>query len=191
MSEVTRIINTIRDGDAASSQQLFALVYDELRRVARAQMAQERGSHTLQATALVHEAYLRLLQDEPAQWDGRRHFFAAAAEAMRRILIEHARARHAAKRGGGQARVDLSDSLPQIEGPIEQIGDLLAINDVLDRLAAEDPEKAELVKLLYFVGLNLDEAAATLGLSRTTAYRHWLYARAWLRDAIGLEKEAE
>jgi RNA polymerase sigma factor (TIGR02999 family) len=146
-------------------------------------MANERTEHTLQATALVHEAYLRLVGDEKARWDGRGHFFAAAAEAMRRNLIEHARGKKAAKRGGNHDRVPL-DEIACIDMPCDSVDDLLALNEGLDQLAAEAPDKAELVKLLYFAGLNLEEAAAAQGISRTTAYRHWLFARAWLHDAI-------
>jgi RNA polymerase sigma factor (TIGR02999 family) len=147
-------------------------------------MAKERAEHTLQATALVHEAYLRLVGDEKAPWDGRGHFFAAAAEAMRRILIEHARRKKAAKRGGNHEQVVFDEVLPAIAAPCDNIDDLLALDEALDRLAAESPDKAELVKLLYFVGLNLEQAAAAQGISRTTAYRHWLFARAWLHDAM-------
>ena len=184
MSEVTRLLNAIDQGDSRAAEELLPLVYEELRRLARSRMANERGEHTLQATALVHEAYLRLVDDEDACWDGRNHFFAAAAEAMRRILIEHARRKKAFKRGGQHHRVELDDVLPPIASPCDNVDDLLALDEALDRLAAEDPAKAELVKLLYFAGLNLDEAAAAQGIGRTTAYRHWLFARAWLHDAI-------
>ena len=153
-------------------------------------MAQERAEHTLQATALVHEAYLRLVKDEGPHWEGRGHFFAAAAEAMRRILIEHARSKNALKRGGQRERVELDDDLPPIASPCDNLDDLLALDEALDRLAQEDPGKAQLVKLLYFAGLNLDEAAAALGIGRTTAYRHWLFARAWLHDAIAGKSES-
>jgi RNA polymerase sigma factor (TIGR02999 family) len=184
MSEVTRLIQAIGRGDSQATAELLPLVYDELRRLARAHMAQERAEHTLQATALVHEAYLRLLKDEDPRWGGRCHFFAAAAEAMRRILIEHARRKNALKRGGRQPRVHLDDDFPAIASPCDNLDDLLELDQALDRLAQEDPEKAQLVKLLYFAGLNLSEAAAVLGMPRTTAYRRWLYARAWLHDAI-------
>ncbi|HEY4234770.1 MAG TPA: sigma-70 family RNA polymerase sigma factor [Lacipirellulaceae bacterium] len=184
MSEVTRLLVAIGDGDRHATEELLPLVYQELRRLARSKMAQERGEHTLQATALVHEAYLRLVGDDDAKWDGRGHFFAAAAEAMRRILIEHARSKNAQKRGGDLGRVALEDLLPEIACPVENLDELLEINDALDRLAEFDSSKAELVKLLYFAGLNLEEAAAAQGISRTTAYRHWLFARAWLYDAI-------
>jgi RNA polymerase sigma factor (TIGR02999 family) len=185
MSEVTKILAAISGGDSRATTELLPLVYQELRSLARSRMAQERSEHTLQATALVHEAYLRLIGDEDARWDSRNHFFAAAAEAMRRILIEHARRKHALKHGGEHHRVGLNDDMPPIASPCDDVDDLLALDEALDRLAREDPNKAELVKLLYFAGLNLEEAAAAQGISRTTAYRHWLYARAWLHDAIG------
>jgi RNA polymerase sigma factor (TIGR02999 family) len=184
MSEVTRLLTAISQGDTQASDELLPLVYNELRRLARSRMAQERAEHTLEATALVHEAYLRLIDNEELRWDGRGHFFAAAAEAMRRILIEHARRKSALKNGGGRERIDLSDELPAIASPCDNIDDLLALDEALERLAKEDRAKAELVKLLYFAGLNLEEAAAAQGISRTTAYRHWLFARAWLHDAI-------
>jgi RNA polymerase sigma factor (TIGR02999 family) len=191
MSEVTRLLAAIDQGDSQATAKLLPIVYEELRRLARAHMANERAEHTLQATALVHEAYLRLIGHTEPHWDSRGHFFAAAAEAMRRILVEHARGKQAHKRGGHQRRVELGD-IPAIVSPCDNVDDLLALNDALDGLAAEAPDKAELVKLLYFVGLNLEEAAAAQGISRTTAYRHWLFARAWLHDAIaGKADEAQ
>lgn len=183
MSEVTQLLAAIERGDPQATADLFPVVYDELRRLARSRMAEERAEHTLQATALVHEAYLRLVGDAGRGWDGRGHFFAAAAEAMRRILVEHARARQALKRGGDRARVELDD-FPPIVLPFENADDLLDLDAALEKLAALDPTNAELVKLLYFAGLNLEEAAAVQGISRTTAYEHWQFARAWLRDAI-------
>jgi RNA polymerase sigma factor (TIGR02999 family) len=162
---------------------LLPLVYKELRRLARGYMSNERTEHTLDATALVHEAYLRLVNDGQPRWEGRRHFFAAAAEAMRRILIEHARRKRALKHGGQRDRVAIDD-LPPIALPCEDLDELLALNEALDRLAKEDPSKAELVKLLYFAGLNLDEAAAALGIGRSTAHRHWIFARTWLYNAM-------
>lgn len=188
MSEVTQLLQAIGNGDAQATAQLLPLVYEELRRIARFRMHNERAEHTLQATALVHEAYLRLLGDSNPQWDCRGHFFAAAAEAMRRILIEHARGKQAVKRGGHVERVELDD-FPAITGPWDKIHDLLSLNEALDRLEQADAPKAELVKLLYFAGLNLDEAAAAQGISRSTAYRHWLFARAWLFDAMGEKLE--
>lgn len=184
MSDVTRLLEAVKRGDSQATAELLPLVYQELQRIARAHMAQERAEHTLQATALVHEAYLRLVGQEHARWDGRGHFFAAAAEAMRRILIDHARTKKAAKRGGNRQRIELDDCLP-ITAPCDDVDDLLALDEALDRLAREDAAKAELVKLLYFAGLNLEEAAAVQGISRSTAYRHWQFARAWLHDAIG------
>jgi RNA polymerase sigma factor (TIGR02999 family) len=185
MSQATRLIHAMGDGDAQAGKALLPLVYDELRRLARAQMRQERAGHTLQATALVHEAYLRLIQDAPDGWDGRGHFFAAAAEAMRRILIEHARARNADKRGGGMERVGLEDDLlPSISSPCDNIDDLLALDQALNRLESEHPDKAALIKLLYFAGLNLEEAGAAMGISTATAHRHALFARACLHKTM-------
>ena len=186
MSETTLLLDAIADGDPRASARLLPLVYEELRRLARAQMSRERSEHTLQATALVHEAYMRLVDDRAEGWDGRRHFFAAAAEAMRRILIEHARRKHAAKNGGYNHRLDLDADaeVPAICSPCDDVDDILDLNDALDRLAGEDPAMAELVKLTFFAGLSLDEAAAAMGMSRATAYRRWAFARAWLRDAI-------
>ena len=173
------------NGDPHAAAKLLPLVYDELQRIARAQMAQERAGHTLQATALVHDAYLRLLQGAPDRWENRRHFIAAAAEAMRRILIEHARRKQALKRGGDRERVNLDDEhLPVICSPCDDVEDLLSLDEALDRLSKEDPAKAELVKLLYFAGLNLEQAAAALGISRTSAYQQWIFTRAWLCDAM-------
>jgi len=184
MSEVTRLIDAIRQGDASASAKLMPLVYQELRRLAQSQMARERRGHTLDATALVHEAYLRLFGDENVRWEGRGHFYAAAAEAMRRILIEHARARETLKRGGEHHRVELAESAAPIDFSSGQFVDVLAVNDALDKLELKDPGKANLVKLLYFAGLNLEEAGAVLGISRATAHRHWVFARAWLHEAI-------
>jgi RNA polymerase sigma factor (TIGR02999 family) len=188
MSDVTQILSRIESGDFAATEQLLPLVYDELRRLARAQMANERAEHTLQATALVHEAYVRLVGDADPHWEGHGHFFAAAAEAMRRILVDHARARGALKRGGQSERVELDD-FPPVASSSDNVDELLDLDAALDQFAREDASKAELVKLVYFAGLSLGEAAAVLGISRTTAHRHWVYARAWLRDAItGREK---
>jgi RNA polymerase sigma factor (TIGR02999 family) len=184
MSETTRLLKAMGKGDPNAAAELMPLVYEELRRLARAHMAREQPGHSLQATALVHEAYLRLVDDEPRRWDGRRHFFAAAAEAMRRILVDHARRKHSLKRGGGQQRVELDDQQLPIASPCDELDDLLALDEALTAFAKEDPEKSELVKLLYFAGLNLDEAAAARGISRTTAHRQWIYARAWLHDAM-------
>jgi RNA polymerase sigma factor (TIGR02999 family) len=185
MSQATQLMQAMGDGDPHAAAKLLPLVYDELQRIARAQMAQEHAGHTLQATALVHDAYLRLLQGAPDRWENRRHFIAAAAEAMRRILVEHARRKNSFKRGGRHERVDLDDDhLPPICSPCDDVEDLLSLNDALDRLAKTDPAKGELVKLLYFAGLNLEQAAATLGISRTSAYREWVFTRAWLCNAM-------
>jgi RNA polymerase sigma factor (TIGR02999 family) len=173
MSEVSLILDAIAQGDPQAAEQLLPLVYDELRRLAAQKLAHEAPGQTLSATALVHEAYLRLVGTDPARpWDGRAHFFGAAAEAMRRILIEQARRKHRAKHGGDRRRVDLDEAVAA-PGPRD---DLLA----LERLAQHAPQKAELVKLRFFAGLTLPEAAAVLGISRATAERHWTYARAWL-----------
>jgi RNA polymerase sigma factor (TIGR02999 family) len=178
-------MDEMREGDPQAAEKLLPIVYDELRRLARAQMAREGAGHTLQATALVHEAYLRLIDGSPDRWDNRRHFFAAAAEAMRRILIEHARRKKNLKCGGGRERVDLDDDhVPPIVSPCDDVDDLLALDEVLERLSKEDPPKAELVKLIYFAGMNLEEAAAALGISRSTAYRQWIFTRAWLCNAL-------
>lgn len=179
-SEITRVLAAAASGDSQAVEQLLPLVYDELRRVAAAQMARERPGQTLQATALVHEAYLRLIGDGQS-WENRRHFFAAAAEAMRRILVERARRKRRLRHGGGHRRVEIeADEIP-IETPRV---DLLALDEALDQLAAEDPQKAELVKLRFFAGFGEQEAADLLGISRATAARHWAYARAWLFDRL-------
>ncbi len=189
MTEVTRILSAIEQGDPHAAEQLLPLVYDELRNLAAQKLAQEAPGQTLQATALVHEAYLRLVRpasgshDPPEEqhWDGRRHFFAAAAEAMRRILINRARDRGRLKRGGGWRRLRLEHiDLSLAEPPSE----LLILNDALDKLAQEDPVCAELVKLRFFAGLTLDEAARTLGVVRRTADRYWAFARSWLYAAL-------
>jgi RNA polymerase sigma factor (TIGR02999 family) len=180
MSEVTRILNAIEEGDPHAAGQLLPLVYEELRRLAASRLAAEKAGHTLQPTALVHEAYLRLVgEDGDPFWENRRHFFAAAAEAMRRILIDSARRKRRLKRGGGLRRVDLE----QIETPTaDRPDDLLALEEALDLLAKEDPRKAELVRLRFFAGLSVEDAAHCLGVSRATADRYWAYARAWLYD---------
>ena len=178
---VTRLLNDAASGDARAAAELLPLVYDELRRLARQKMGQERAGHTLQATALVHEAYLRLVDGNTAKsWDGRWHFFAAAAEAMRRILVDQARRRGRIKRGGGAAarqRIDLDNIELTVNEPPEE---LLAVDEGLTALAAQHPEKAQLVKLRYFAGLTIEEAAEAMGTSAATANRQWAYARAWL-----------
>jgi RNA polymerase sigma factor (TIGR02999 family) len=183
MSEVTRILSAIEQGDPHAAGQLLPLVYDELRRLAAQKLAQEKPGQTLEATALVHEAYLRLVgTGEGPHWDNRRHFFAAAAEAMRRILVENARRKQAHKHGGGRQRRDLdAEALVAAEPNL----DLLALDAALHRLAEHDPLKARLVELRYFAGLTGDQAAAVLGLSPSSADRQWVYARAWLRRELG------
>ena len=181
MTDVTRILSAIEQGDARAADELLPLIYEELRLLAAAKMAHERPGHTLQATALVHEAYIRLVGSQDQDWKGRTHFFAAAAEAMRRILIENARRKARLKRGGGQDRVEMQEAELAVEGPSD---DVIALDEALAKLAREDPAKADLVKLRYFAGLTLEEGAKTLGISRATADRYWSYARAWLFHEI-------
>ena len=176
----TDLTRLVRDavGDPQSADQLLALVYDQLRRMAQQRMNEERAGHTLQATALVHEAYLRLLGSADVSWQGRAHFFAAAAEAMRRILIERARHNARLKHGGGRQRVDLDAVEGQAQ--VELSDDLLAVDDALTKLEAEEPEAAAVVKMRFFAGMTIEEAAEALGMSVRTANRHWAYAKAWL-----------
>ncbi|HEX4792265.1 MAG TPA: sigma-70 family RNA polymerase sigma factor [Humisphaera sp.] len=185
MTEVTRILSALKPGDPASAGQLLSVVYEELRQLARRQMARERTDHTLQATALVHEAYLRLIGNDAPSFANRRHFFAAAAEAMRRILIDAARRKNAQRHGGEQSRVELDDSILELTGPTSDPAELLALDEALSKLAVEDPSKAELVKLRFFAGMSIEETAAVLDISRATAVRHWEYARAWLGHEMG------
>jgi RNA polymerase sigma factor (TIGR02999 family) len=180
MSDVTQLLQAIERGDAKASEELLPLVYEELRRLARGHMANERAEHTLQATALVHEAYMRLVVNENPSWDGRGHFFAAAAEAMRRILIEHARSKNAIKRGGQVAREELIGVTAHVEAPAVAFDDLLALDEALTKLETEAPEKAQFVKLRYFAGLSLAEAANAMGISDRTAKRYWVTAKGWL-----------
>ncbi len=182
MSEITDHLADAATGDRQAAAELFPLVYDELRKLAAARMAAENPGHTLDATALVHEAYLRLIGDQ--RFAGQGHFFAAAAEAMRRILVNHARDRNRQKRGGGRNRVDL-DRLTAANAANDD--DLLELDDALDRLAKDYPAVAELVKLRFFAGMTLGEAADALGLPRRTADRQWAFARAWLADALAGE----
>jgi RNA polymerase sigma factor (TIGR02999 family) len=185
---VTQILEQIETGDAAAAEQLLPLVYDELRKLARQRLAQEKPGQTLQATALVHEAYLRLVDVEKAQhWDSRGHFFVAAAEAMRRILIENARRKQRVKRGGNRRRVDLTDGHLVIDPWSD---DLLELDEALEDLAGEDRQAAEVVKLKYFAGLTTEQTAEILGISVRTAYRDWEYARSWLRLKLGDDGEA-
>ena len=189
MSEVTRILSAIEAGDPQAAEQLLPLVYDELRKLAAQRLAQEKAGQTLQATALVHEAYLRLVDvKEAQQWNSRGHFFAACAEAMRRLLVDNARRKGRRKRGGASRRVNLQVHEPAIEGPNI---DILAVDEALGQLARTHPEKAELVKLRYFAGLTLAEAASALGISTATADRHWKYARAWLARRLRQEAPPE
>jgi RNA polymerase sigma factor (TIGR02999 family) len=178
MADVTEVLTAIGRGDPRAAGQLLPLVYDELRKLAAAKLALERPGQTLQATALVHEAYLRLVgEGEGPRWDGRGHFFAAAAEAMRRLLVEDARRKKRQKHGGGRQRVELEAAESLAQAPSE---DLLALDEALTRLTAHDPVKAEVVKLRFFAGLTMPEVARSLGLSLATAERYWTYARTWL-----------
>jgi RNA polymerase sigma factor (TIGR02999 family) len=181
MNDVTRILSEVEQGDPHAAQELLPLIYEELRKLAAQRLAQEAPGQTLQATALVHEAYLRLVDVEKAQhWNSRGHFFAAAAEAMRRILVDNARKKRRPKHGGDRKRIDLDEALSSADPQ----DDLLALDDALNRLAAEEPVKAELVKLRYFAGLSLEEAAACLSISPATSKRYWAVARAWLFAAL-------
>ncbi len=186
MSDVTQILSAIEDGDPAAAEKLLPLVYDELRKLAAAKMASEKPGQTLSATSLVHEAYLRLVDVEKVQhWQSRSHFFAAAAEAMRRILVERARAKRREKGGGKHRHWDVHD----VDPPEKSSPDLiLAINDALEHLALEDPQLATLVKLRCFVGFSLAEAADVLGIGQSTAYEHWAYAKSRLKVLLGGEK---
>jgi len=183
MSDVTRVLQQIPSGDPSSAEQLLPLVYEQLRKLAAAKLTQEKPGQTLQATALVHEAYLRLVGNrKPEQaWDSRAHFFAAAAEAMRRILVENARRKHRMRHGGDHRRVDFDDANLATNLPPDAF---LLLNDAIEELAAQDAVAAELVKLRYFAGLSVEEAAESINCPRTNAYRHWAYARAWLISRV-------
>ena len=182
MSELTKILHATAQGDSSAARKLLPLVYDELRQLAARKMTQESSTQTLQPTALVHEAWLRLGGDEQPTWENRTHFFCAAAEAMRRILIDRARSKQARRHGGGQERLDIDEV--EIAAPVGNEEETLAVNEALDQLAAVHPEKAELVKLRYFAGLSFEEVAEVLGMSLTTAEREWAYARGWLHRKI-------
>jgi RNA polymerase sigma factor (TIGR02999 family) len=185
MAEVTRILSAIAEGDPSAASQLLPLVYDELRQLAAHRLAHQAPGQTLQPTALVHEAYLRLVGDpEGSDWDNRGHFFAAAAEAMRRILVESARRKGRQKRGGGLTRLDFAAAAEQLAVP-EVREDLLALDEALTRLAAADPQAAHLVQLRYFAGLSIPEAAHALGVPPRTADRLWAFARVWLLREVG------
>jgi RNA polymerase sigma factor (TIGR02999 family) len=181
VSDVTRILEAIEDGNPAAAKDLLPLVYEELRRLARSKMAQQAAGHTLQPTALVHEAWLRLVGAQRTEWHGRSHFFAAAAEAMRHILVDSARRKRRAKHGGNQERLNV-DEIEIAAGMDDE--KILLVNDALEKLAMEDPVRAEVVKLHYFVGLTHAESAEILGVSEKTVRRHWNYARVWLFQSI-------
>lgn len=180
MSDVTRILTAIEEGDAKAAEELLPLVYEELRVLAAQKMSRESPGQTLQATALVHEAYIRLVGAKSQNWKGRTHFFAAAAEAMRRILIDNARRKKSLKHGGGRQRIDLNEAVLS-EGNNALSDDLIAMDEALEKLARKDKIKADIVKLRYFAGLTSGQAAEVLGIARSTADEHWAYARAWLR----------
>jgi len=180
--EITVFLDSVTRGDAGASERLLPLVYDELRRLAAHKMAGESHGHTLQATALVHEAWMRLAGSDHQSWQNRAHFFAAAAEAMRRILVEHARRKQSLKRGSGAEHVELNESMLVLTAPPDE---LLAVHEALDKLALRDSAAAELVKLRYFIGMTMEEAAAVLSLSKRTAENLWTYARVWLHREIG------
>jgi len=189
MSDVTRILSGIEQGDPRAANELLPLVYDELRKLAAARLAQEKPGQTLEATALVHEAYLRLVgPDGKRQWDGRGHFFGAAAEAMRRILVEQARKKARLKRGGNRQRNDQNESELAMASPDSTETDILALDEALTRLAEQHPEKARLVQLRYFAGFTVDQAAEALGISPATADRHWAYARVWLLREMSADR---
>jgi RNA polymerase sigma factor (TIGR02999 family) len=187
MSDITLVMDRVRQGDSRAAAELLPLVYDELRRLAAHRLAGERNNHTLQPTALVHEAWLKIAGNPGREWNGRQHFFAAAAEAMRRILLDRARRRLAAKRGSGAELVDADELELPAPAPDDQ---LLAVNEALEKFAAQDERKAELVKLRYFVGMNFEEAAEAMGIAVPTAKQWWAYARAWLRVEVAGESKA-
>ena len=179
MSDVTRILNAIERGDAKATDELLPLVYEELRLLAAQKLSREAPGQTLQATALVHEAYIRLVGDTPQSWDSRGHFFAAAAEAMRRILVENARRKKTLKRGGDQERIDLGEWVLSDESA-KTLEEIMALDEALEKLERKDTLKADLVKLRFYAGLTIEQSARSLGISLTTAKTHWAYARAWL-----------
>jgi RNA polymerase sigma factor (TIGR02999 family) len=180
-SQVTQILGDVQAGNPRAAEKLLPLVYEQLRAIARRNMQQERSEHTLQATALVHEAYLRLVGDQPVEWDSRGHFYVAAAEAMRRILIEHARSRGRVKRGGERKRVPLTVVDLAADDNSDQI---LAVDEAFGRLEQEDPDAAKVVRLRFYAGLSVEDTAAALGISPRSVAREWAYARAWLHGAL-------
>jgi RNA polymerase sigma factor (TIGR02999 family) len=184
MDDASRLLNAIAQGDPRAADELFPLVYDELRRLAARKVAHEASGQTLDATGLVHEAYLRLVGGGRGEWENRRHFFAAAAEAMRRILVEQARRKRRVRHGGGKKRIDLEEACPLVRPPSE---DLLALDEALGRLAALNPARAEVVKLRFFAGLTMPEVARALGISLPTAERYWAFARTWLYAELKTE----
>ena len=187
MNEVTRIINAIEQGDSGATEELLPLVYEELRLLAAQKMAQEKPGQTLQATALVHEAYLRLVEGEGQNWNSRGHFFMAAAEAMRRILVENTRRKGRLKRGGDRQKTGLTEASLIGEAPSD---DLLALDEALEKLSTKEPPVAELVKLRYFAGLTIGQVAEIQGISRRSVIDHWAYARSWLTREIGMDGKA-
>jgi RNA polymerase sigma factor (TIGR02999 family) len=182
MSRITQILAAADAGDERAAGELLPLVYEELRRLATQRLADERPGHTLQPTALVHEAYLRLVGDDARRWADRTHFFRAAAESMRRILIDHARAKRGPKRGGSRNRVplDLAELAAEADGD-----EILAVTEAISRLEAHNPEVAEIVRLRFYVGLSVQDTANALGVSERTVYRDWTFARAWLIRELG------
>ena len=182
MSELTRILDEIEQGNSQAAEQLLPLVYNELRKLAAHKMSGEAVGHTLQATALVHEAWIRLVGGSQQRYQNREHFFAAAAEAMRRILVDHARRKKSLKRGSGVAPEEFNEAAIMLASPPDE---LLAVNEALDLLAAKDAPAAELVKLRYFVGMTMEQAASAMGMAPRSAERLWTYARAWLKREIG------
>jgi RNA polymerase sigma factor (TIGR02999 family) len=187
MSDVTRILNAIEQGDAGATEKLLPLVYEELRHLASQKMSQEPPGQTLQATALVHEAYIRLVEAKDQSWNSRGHFFRAAAEAMRRILVENARRKKRLKHGGDRHRIELREADIGMENPSD---DLITVNEALDKLSVEEPSVADLVKLRYFAGLTIDQVADIQGISRRSVIDHWAYARSWLTREINKDVEA-
>lgn len=186
-TDFTRLLSEVDDGDECAAEKLLQAVYEELRRVAAQKLSNERPGQTLQATALVHEAYIRLLGDESGGWQSRGHFFAAAAEAMRRILVEAARRKARLKHGGGRQRQELSENDAICVPPSI---DLLALDEALAKLSYKDPAKAKLVELRFFTGLSVEDAGKMIGVSRATADRYWAYARAWLYNEIHYEDQS-